>query len=139
MQRLNYSDFEIGPVIGVGTVGAIYKVTRNGGDEEFALKLLTPNVIADKLTVSRFEREILILSKLSHPHIVTYFGQGIHDGQLFYIMEYVAGGTLKDLLARSGALSWQEVAECGRQLSSALQYAHNHGCLLYTSPSPRDS
>lgn len=129
MQRLKYSDFEIGPIIGAGTVGTIYKVSRKDGDEEFALKLLSPNVISDKLTVSRFEREILILSKLSHPHIVTYYGQGTHDGQLFYIMEFVGGGTLKDLLARSGALSWQEVAECGRQLSSALQYAHNHGVI----------
>lgn len=129
MRRLKYSDFEIGPVIGSGTVGTIYRVRRKDSDEELALKLLSPNVTSDKLTVSRFEREILILSKLSHPHIVAYHGQGIHRGQLFYVMELVAGGTLKDLLARSGPLSWQEVVECGRQLSSALQYAHNHGVI----------
>lgn len=126
---MRYSDFEIGRVIGSGTVGTVYEVTKRKTGEEFALKLLAKNVCSDKLMVSRFTREILILSKLSHPHIVAYFGQGEHENQLFYVMELVRGGTLKGLLAAGGPLPWQETVECGRQLASALQCAHNHGVI----------
>ena len=129
MIRLRYSDFDIGHAIGSGTVGTVYEVTKRDTGEEFALKLLAENVCSDKLLVSRFKREILILSKLSHPHIVAYFGQGELKNQLFYVMELVRGGTLKSLLASEGPLPWHEAVECGRQLASALQCAHNHGVI----------
>jgi serine/threonine protein kinase len=129
MPRFDYSDFEIIRVVGTGTVGTIYEVKHRETGDTYALKLLAQHVCTDKLILARFRREILILSKLSHPHIVAYFGQGTHDQQLFYIMEFIRGGTLKELLARSGPLDWIETAECGRQLASALQYAHNHGVI----------
>jgi serine/threonine protein kinase len=129
MPRIQYSDFEIIRVVGTGTVGTIYEVTHRETGETYALKLLSQHVCSDALTVSRFKREILILSKLSHPHIVAYFGQGVYEQQLFYVMEFIRGGTLKGLLAASGPLNWLETAECGRQLASALQYAHNHGVI----------
>ena len=72
---------------------------------------------------------MLILSKLNHPNIVAYYGDGKHDGQLFYVMELIHGGTLKEVLQRGGPLTWQETAECGRQIASALQHAHNHGII----------
>jgi serine/threonine protein kinase len=72
---------------------------------------------------------MLILAKLHHPNIVAYLGDGQQDGQLFYVMELIRGGTLKELLQRTGPLPWPEVAECGRQIASALQHAHNHGII----------
>jgi serine/threonine protein kinase len=44
-------------------------------------------------------------------------------------MEFIKGGTLKDLMQKSGTLSWREVAETGRQIAAALQHAHNHGII----------
>ncbi|MFC1758204.1 serine/threonine-protein kinase [Planctomycetota bacterium] len=64
-----------------------------------------------------------------HQNIVSYLGRGRHEGQLFYAMEYVPGGTLKQILARDGRLRWKEAAECGRQIAAALQHAHNHGII----------
>jgi serine/threonine protein kinase len=113
----------------VGTVGTIYEVRRKGTGETSALKLLSPAVSTDQNIVRRFEREMLILSKLNHPNIVAYRGNGKHEGQLFYVMERIHGGTLKELLQRGGPLSWQEAAECGRQIAAALQHAHNHGII----------
>ena len=101
---LDFADFERHEVLGVGTVGTIYRVTRPNG-EEYALKLLSDAVSADPLIVSRFHREMLVLSKLQHPHIVSYFGSGKHDDRLFYVMELVRGGTLKSLLKNTGQLS----------------------------------
>ncbi len=129
MQSLRFEDFEIGQELGSGTVGTVYEVVEKATNNVYALKLLSRNLGMAELMVSRFEREILILSKLEHPNIVAYHGQGTHDKQLFYVMELIRGGTLKEVLANSNRLTWQEAAECGRQLASALQHAHNHGII----------
>ena len=124
-----YDEFDFGETIGVGTVGTIYEVTERATGRQYALKLLSPAVSTDETVVARFEREMLILSKLNHANIVGYHGNGQHDSQLFYVMELIRGGTLKDVLQRSGPLSWEEAAECGRQIAAALQHAHNHGII----------
>jgi len=72
---------------------------------------------------------MLILERLSHPHIVRYFGGGEDDGMLFYVMELVDGGTVKGLLQIKGGFEWPIVTEVARQICSALQYAHNHGVI----------
>ena len=129
MPRVDFDDFTIGRQIGLGTVGTIYEVTEKRTGDVYALKLLSPAVSNEQLIVSRFAREMMILEKLNHPNIIGYFGGGKHENQLFYVMELVRGGTLKELLASSGPLSWQEAAECGRQIAAALQHAHNHGII----------
>lgn len=129
MARISYDDFEIGDTIGVGTVGTIYRVTHKETEQVYALKLLSPSVGSDPLVVARFRREMMILSKLNHPNIVAYFGDADRDGQLFYVMELIQGGNLKEMLKNSGPFTWMEAAECGRQIASALQHAHNHGII----------
>ncbi|TWT54290.1 Serine/threonine-protein kinase PknB [Rubripirellula amarantea] len=127
MAGVDLNQYELGEILGVGTVGTIYAAKRVGSDEIVAVKKLHPNVSQDPNIRARFEREMLILSRLTHPNIIAYYGGGDMDGQLFYIMELVDGGTVKDLLARQGMISWPVVAELARQICSALQHAHNYG------------
>jgi serine/threonine protein kinase len=72
---------------------------------------------------------MLILDRLQHPSIIRYFGGGEEDGLLYYVMELVEGGTVKDLLQTDGPLHWTAVVEVGRQLCSAIQFAHNYGVI----------
>ncbi|TWU49189.1 serine/threonine protein kinase [Rubripirellula reticaptiva] len=123
------SDFELGDVLGVGTVGTIYIATEIATGEQVALKKLHPAVSQDPTIRARFEREMLILSRLRHPNIIAYYGGGDDNGTLFYAMELVRGGTVKDLLESRGAFAWPVVVELARQICSALQYAHNHGVI----------
>ena len=127
MEKISFEDYQLEDTIGVGTVGTIFRARKTDTNEVFALKLLSPGVSRDKIVVARFEREVLILSKLNHPNIVTCYGSGRHNGQLFYTMDLVTGGTLKEVLSAHGSVTWQEAAECGRQIAAALQHAHNHG------------
>lgn len=129
MNKQRLEDFELGPVIGSGTVGTIYSAVMKSSGETVAIKLLQLAVSKDKLVKARFAREMEILQRLHHPNIINYFGGGEHKGQLFFAMELIDGGTVRDLLERFGSLSWQEVASCGRQICSGLQYAHNHGII----------
>ena len=129
MARRRLEEFELGRVIGVGTAGTIYETFDKANGRKVALKILLPTVSADKIVAARFEREMVILEKLWHPNIVRYYGGGRSGEQLFFAIELVGGGTLKDELARGGAFSWIEAATCGAQICSALQYAHNHGII----------
>lgn len=129
MHKLQFDDFEEVGFVGAGTVGSITKVRERSTGKEYALKLLSPGISQNKLVAARFEREILVLSKLNHPNIVSYIGHGEHGGQLFYVMELLTGGTLKFVLESTGPFTWHEAADCGRQIASALQHAHNHGII----------
>ncbi len=129
MKRLKLEDIHLGPRIGVGTVGEVFAGTLKETGEEVAVKLLLSTVSEDDLVRARFEREMLILEKLSHPNIIRYFGGGRYADRLFFAMELVSGGTVKELLEKFQTLSWREVASIGRQVCSALQHAHNHGII----------
>lgn len=129
MQSIDLTDYEFGDVLGVGTVGSIYYATHRNEEDAVAIKKLHPAVSQDPNIRARFEREMLVLSRLKHPNIIGYRGGGESDGKLFYVMELVRGGTVKDLLARSGAFAWPIVAELAGQICSALQHAHNHGVI----------
>ena len=129
MAKPRIGDYELGDVLGYGTVGTVYRATVIGTNRQVAVKILLPVVASDELIASRFEREMLILEKLDHPGIVHYYGGDEEGGQLYYAMEMVARGTLKDVLAAKGKLSWPLAVECARQISAALQHAHNHGVI----------
>jgi serine/threonine protein kinase len=79
--------------------------------------------------VDRFQREIVIMERLSHPHIVRHYGGGMMDGQYFYAMELLANGSLADLIQKRGPLPWPLAALYAAQIASALQHAHNHGII----------
>lgn len=140
MPHLELADFELGAVLGVGTVGTIYDAKVRSDievapaawalvGEDLAVKKLHPAVSRDELIQARFRREMLILERVQHPNIIGYFGGGSEAGQLFYVMQRVDGGTIKDLIESSGPLSWPVVVDVARQVCSALQCAHNHGVI----------
>ena len=121
--------FEVLDTLGSGTVGVVYRVRdpRDGG--EYALKMLLPTVSENEQVASRFAREIRVLQRLRHPHIVEYHADGRQGKQLYYVMELIELGTMKQVLERQERLPWRQAAQCGWQAASALQYAHNHGVI----------
>ena len=113
--------------LGVGGMGVVYKATYNKNGADVALKVMPLSLTANKLLVSRFQREMAILKKLKHPRIVQFYGGGEQNGQHFYAMEFIDGGSLADLLKSKGRLPWEQVIEYGVQICEALEYAHEHG------------
>ncbi|QDV22940.1 Serine/threonine-protein kinase PknB [Aureliella helgolandensis] len=127
--NLSLANIELGEPLGTGTVGEVFRGRWIKTGEEVAVKLLQPGLSENQLVRARFRLEMSILQRLNHPHIIRYFGGGDVDGRLYYAMEVVEGGNIRDLLDRYGKLNWQEVASVGRQVCSALQYAHNQGII----------
>ena len=121
--------FKLLEPLGVGTVGTVYRAESPDVNEPVAVKLLHPTIAHDENIVDRFQREIVIMERLSHPHIVRNYGGGLLDGQYFYAMQLLNHGTLKDRLHKYGPLPWPQAAAYATQIASALQHAHNHGII----------
>src|SRR3954447_26384675 len=90
--------FELGKILGSGGMGIVYLATYMKTGQQVALKVLSPNLFADQQLLKRFEREMDILKRLRHDHIVHYFGGGRFESQHFYAMELMHGGSLEILL-----------------------------------------
>lgn len=79
--------------------------------------------------VRRFEREALAVGTLSHDHILALFDFGEQRPWYYLVMPYIEGGTLRDYLQRRKQLTLEEAGSFLYQISSALQYAHDHGVI----------
>ncbi len=123
------ANFKLLEPLGVGTVGVVYRAESPDISEPVAVKLLHPTIAHDENIVDRFQREIVIMERLNHPHIVRNYGGGMMDGQFFYAMQLLESGTLKDRIKKFGPLSWPQTAAFAAQIASALQHAHNHGII----------
>ena len=110
-------------------MGIVYKAIYEETGKEVALKVLPPGLVGDQKLLKRFEREIDILKRLQHTNIVRYYGGGTHEGQRWYAMEYVDGGSLYDILKKKKKLTWEQATQVGRQLCAALEHAHNAGII----------
>ena len=74
----------------------------------------------------KFIKEAKNISKLTHPHIIKVLDVFEENGTAYYVMEYIDGGSLSDLIEKKGSLSEEETLKYTRQIASALQYIHAH-------------
>jgi serine/threonine-protein kinase len=91
-----------------------------------AIKVLRAELAA-ALGADRFLREIEIAARLQHPHILPLYDSGSAEAQLFYVMPFVEGESLRDRLRRDKQLSLDDAIRITVEASSALVYAHSHG------------
>ncbi|MDX1970849.1 MAG: serine/threonine-protein kinase [Planctomycetaceae bacterium] len=129
MSKRMIGPFELGERVGTGGMGVVYRATYTKTGMACAIKVLSPDVNESPQVQARFEREIAILKKLQHPHIVRYFGGGKVGTQRFYAMELVTGGSLDGYLKKKGKVPWEEALGFTRQIAEALEHAHTAGVI----------
>lgn len=121
-----FPQLEIISFVGQGGMGAVYKARQKQLDRIVALKILPPGIGEDPQFAQRFAREAKALAKLDHPGIVTIHDFGQADGLFFFVMEFVDGVNLRQLL-QSRRISPREALAIVPQICDALQYAHDKG------------
>jgi tRNA A-37 threonylcarbamoyl transferase component Bud32 len=121
-----FPQLEILELIGKGGMGAVYKARQKQLDRIVALKILPPDIGHDAAFTERFTREARALAKLNHPGIVTLYEFGQADGLFFFLMEFVDGVNLRQLL-HSSRISPREALAIVPQICDALQFAHDQG------------
>jgi len=122
----HFPQLEILKFIGQGGMGAVYEARQKQLDRVVALKILPPQAARGPGFAERFTREARALAKLNHPHIVTLYEFGQADGQFYFLMEFVDGVNLRQLLDVS-RMAPEEALAIVPQICDALQYAHERG------------
>src|SRR6266446_8717655 len=121
-----FPQLEILELIGRGGMGAVYKARQKQLDRLVALKILPPGIGDEAAFAGRFTREARALAKLNHPNVVTLYEFGQTNGLFFFLMEFVDGVNLRQLL-QAGRVAPREALAIVPQICDALQYAHDHG------------
>src|SRR5262247_729156 len=121
--------FSIDKELGSGAMGSVYRAKNEETGQVLALKLISTALASNEQALARFQREVSILKQLDHPNITKYYGSGRFQKVPFYIMEFVEGESLDQILARRGRIGWEEVVAIGTQLCAALQHAHEKGII----------
>lgn len=120
------SGYEIIKRLGQGGMGTVYKARDLIGSRWVAVKLLAPFLASDDEYVKRFFQEARNLQKLHHPNIVSAYDAGVSGDQKFFVMEFVDGPSLEDVLHKKGTLAESTALEIVRQVAQALDYAWTH-------------
>jgi serine/threonine-protein kinase len=114
--------------LGRGGMATVYVAQDVRHRRRVAVKVLHPELSA-VLGPERFLKEIELTASLQHPHILPLFDSGSAEGQLFYVMPYVEGETLRGRLERERQLPIADAVRIAREVADALQYAHEHGVI----------
>ena len=119
--------YRVDELIGRGGMGLVYRVKNVALHRVYALKVLAPALAEDEQFRQRFQREMRIAASLHHPNIVGIHYAGDHDGMLYFVMDYVIGTDLREVLIKQGAIDPTGAVDLLEQFASALDAAHSRG------------
>jgi serine/threonine-protein kinase len=113
--------------LGGGGMSRVFVAQESALGRKVVVKVLRPE-LAEALSAERFKREVRLAARLQHPHIVPLLASGeIDGGVLFYTMPFVEGESLRQRLAREGALPVSDSVRLLSDAAAALAYAHRSG------------
>ena len=118
--------YRTGHEVGRGGMARVYRARDLKHDRDVAIKVVRAELAAS-LGRDRFLREIAIAARLQHPNILPLYDSGDANGSLYFVMPFEGGPSLRERLARGGALPVAEAVSVLRDVARALQYAHAQG------------
>jgi eukaryotic-like serine/threonine-protein kinase len=130
IEARRFGQYRLGKKLGSGGMGEVFLAEHEMLKRPCAVKLIRPEVVLRAGSVERFEREVRINATLSHPNTVEIFDYGrTEDGTYYYVMEYLPGMSLANLVERHGPLPPGRAVHLLRQVALALQEAHEAGLI----------
>src|SRR5258706_4325411 len=110
--------------IAQGGMSTVYRATQASIGRDVAIKVLPSALTHDKRFLERFNREVELVARLQHPHILPVYDYGEYEDLPYVVMAYLPGGTLDDYVRNEGEISHDELLRMARQMGDALDYAH---------------
>jgi len=124
--------------IGHGSMGVVYRGKQIALGREVAIKVLPKTLARDTSYVARFIREAQIIAGLNHPNIVHIYDAGQHNKLLYFVMEYVQGPTLANLLYLDGTIPQRLAIEYAAQIADALDAAYKERNVIHRDVKPEN-
>ena len=121
--------YEILQMLGEGGMGAVYKARDTEVDRLVALKVIRPELAANREILQRFKQELVLARQITHKNVVRIYDMGEADGVKFITMEYLDGEDLKSILRRLGKLPPTEAVSVMQQVCRALDACHAEGVI----------
>lgn len=112
--------------LGKGGMATVYLAEEKKHGRKVAIKVMRSE-LAISLGAERFLREIGIVARLAHPHILPLIDSGDADGVLYYVSPFVAGGSLRERLQQEQRLGVRESLRIAQEVGAGLDYAHREG------------
>ena len=119
--------YQLTAKLGEGAFGEVFRAHHDLLDQDFAVKLLKPELSEDKDVCDRFLDEARALIRFSHPNVVQMRHVGRHKGRLFLVMDFVEGVELGELIRKHGAFGEKRALAIIKQILSGLEAAHAAG------------
>ena len=120
--------YEIKSELGRGGMATVYHAYDPSFDREVAIKVLPREFLHNPQFLERFQREVKTIAQLEHPAIVPVYDVGEHDGLPYFVMRYMPGGSLSDMI-KKGKFNLEDTARIVERLAGALSYAHRKGII----------
>ena len=133
--------YELLEKLGQGGMGSVWKARQTSLDRLVAIKVLPPLFSRSSKFIQRFRREALATARLHHPNIVTAIDVGVErrDGQpdlYYFVMEYVDGETVGDLIDRLQKLEPEQAVDIAAAVASALGHAWSEAAIVHRDVKP---
>jgi eukaryotic-like serine/threonine-protein kinase len=113
--------------LGTGASAHVYLAEDVSLQRHVAVKVLQPGLATDEAFLKRFRAEARSVASLNHPHVLRVFDWGDDADGPYLVLEYLGGGSLRDLLDRDIRLSLPQAAQLGTEVAQGLAYAHLRG------------
>ncbi|RPH41276.1 MAG: serine/threonine protein kinase, partial [Planctomycetota bacterium] len=115
--------------LGSGGMGDVFLAHQISLDRPVALKILPPHLAKDEEFIERFVSEARAAGKVAHENIVAAVDVGESNGRYFFVMEFVDGPTLQQVILRDGALAEKQALDSARQVARGLKQAYSQGLI----------
>ncbi len=113
--------------LGTGASAHVFLAEDVSLQRHVAVKVLQPGLATDEAFLKRFRAEARSVASLNHPHVLRVFDWGDDTDGPYLVLEYLGGGSLRDLLDRGTLLSHSQAAQLGTEVAQGLAYAHVRG------------
>lgn len=123
-----FGDYDLLEEIARGGMGIVYRAWQRSLNRTVAIKTLLLGPEAKPESIKRFQAEASLAASLQHPHIVGIHEVGVQEGRHYFVMDYLEGKTLAELVDRQ-PLPARRAASYLRSVAEAIQYAHERGIL----------
>ncbi len=127
LQRVIEGKYRIEKLLGKGGMGAVFLAHDLTLEREVAIKVLPPDVAQDEQVVRRFQQEAKTAARLDHPNIIPIYRVESEGGLNYFVMKYISGTSLEDLLEKKEPLPVPEIQRILWEAACAIGHAHQRG------------